>query len=313
MRTDIQIAVPGGTLAAWHYAPSGETFAGSSGLPCVVMAHGFAATRDSGLEGFAERFAAAGLHVLAFDYRGFGESIGGTPGTVSPAAQVADYRGAVAFARSLAGVDPDRIVVWGVSLSGGHVFPVAAADPRIAGAIALTPAVDGPVAMRGAVGNLGAAATGVSAAVAADLVAAARGGTPVTLPVVAEPGAVGVMTAPGAAAEYRRIAGPTWTNRVPARSAAAVGAYRPGRRAKDVRCPMLVQIADEDQSAPPAPARRAAFRARADVRHYPCDHFDVYPGSEWFEQAVAHQLHFLHRHFAPGSEFAPVVPVMVNA
>ena len=34
--------------AAWHFAASGEAFAGAGGRPCVVMAPGFASTRDTG-------------------------------------------------------------------------------------------------------------------------------------------------------------------------------------------------------------------------------------------------------------------------
>jgi hypothetical protein len=40
---------------------------------------------------------------------------------------------------------------------------------------------------------------------------------------------------------------------------------------------------------------RAAFAGRAQVRHYPCDRFDVWPGKEWHEPAVAHQVAFLRR------------------
>ena len=42
---------------------------------------------------------------------------------------------AVAFARELDGVDPERIVLWGTSWSGGHVVYVGADDPRIAAVI----------------------------------------------------------------------------------------------------------------------------------------------------------------------------------
>ncbi|WP_337998780.1 hypothetical protein [Gordonia neofelifaecis] len=41
---------------------------------------------------------------------------------------------------------------------------------------------------------------------------------------------------------------------------------------------------------------KAAFDARAEVRHYPCDHFDVLPGGEWFDAVVEHQLLFLRNH-----------------
>ena len=63
--------------------------ASHGGRPCVVMAHGFGGTRDTGLLGYAEGFAAAGLDVFVFDYRGFGASEG-TPapaGLLPPAAR----------------------------------------------------------------------------------------------------------------------------------------------------------------------------------------------------------------------------------
>jgi hypothetical protein len=59
--------------------------------------------------------------------------------------------------------------------------------------------------------------------------------------------------------------------------------------------PTLVQIADLDESAPPHASAKAAFKARAEVRHYPCDHFDVFTGP-WHEAAVRHQISFLTRH-----------------
>ena len=32
------------------------------------------------------------------------------------------------------------------------------------------------------------------------------------------------------------------------------------------------------------------------MRHYPCDHFDVYAGADWHDAVVAHQVAFLTRH-----------------
>jgi uncharacterized protein len=70
----------------------------------------------------------------------------------------------------------------------------------------------------------------------------------------------------------------------------------------EVQCPILIQIADRDQVAPPPGARAAAWRAkgRVEVREYPCAHFDIYLG-EWRERAIADQLHFLRRHLAGAS------------
>ena len=66
-----------------------------------------------------------------------------------------------------------------------------------------------------------------------------------------------------------------------------------------------MQIADFDRSAPPHAAAKAAEAGRAEVRHYPCDHFDVWPGSDWFEPALAHQVVFLRRHLTCSDRQAP--------
>jgi uncharacterized protein len=189
---------------------------------------------------------------------------------------------------------------------------VAAADPSIAGVIALTPAVDGPAAILGAVKRSPLAAARLAASGIADLIAPLLQRPPVTVPVVGEPGSPAVLAAPGAVAGYAAMAGPTAINSIPARSVLRVARYRPGRKARTIARPVLIQIADNDLSAPPSAARKAAFRCRADVRHYPCDHFDVYPGNQWFESAAKHQLHFLRRNFASQSPFAPVEPIVVT-
>src|ERR1700758_4508227 len=97
----------GGTRCAGiHLAGEGDGFLGQDGRrPCVVLAHGFGGTVDSGLVPYAERFAAAGLHALAFDYRHFGASDGAPRQLISIRAQLEDYAAAIAHARSLPGVD----------------------------------------------------------------------------------------------------------------------------------------------------------------------------------------------------------------
>jgi hypothetical protein len=110
------------------------------------------------------------------------------------------------------------------------------------------------------------------------------------------------LTAPGALEAYTAIAGPTWRNEIAARIFLQVGTYRPIRKAAKLRCPVLVPIADNDGTAPPLAAMKAAQSARAEVRHYPCDHFDIYPGRRWFGAACKHQLEFLRRHLSQRSQ-----------
>ncbi|WP_037044047.1 alpha/beta hydrolase [Pseudonocardia halophobica] len=299
-RTDLTFTSHGSPVAAWRYTADDDGFAGPAGRPCVVMAHGFGATRDAGLEGFAEELAAAGLDALVFDYRGFGASGGDRRQVADVPGQLHDYRAAVAFARGLDGVDPDRIVLWGVSFSGGHVFALAAEDSRIAATVAMTPASDGAAAAlaivkrEGVPGALRSTVAGLR-----DVLSTRLGRGPVLVPLAAMPGELAALNAPGAYEAYTGIAGETWRNEVAARAFLQLPLYRPGRAARRIDGPILVQIADLDQSAPPAAAAAAAARApRSEVRHYPCDHFDIYPGRPWHAAAVAHQLGFLRRHLA---------------
>lgn len=99
---------------------------------CVVMGNGITLTRKHGIPDYAQRFANAGLVVLAFDCRHWGDSDGDPRRWVSLRRQLEDWRAAVGYARELEGVDPERIAVWGMSLGGGLTLMTAAADPRIA-------------------------------------------------------------------------------------------------------------------------------------------------------------------------------------
>lgn len=270
--------------------------AGRSGRPVVVMAHGLGGTVDSGLEPFATRLAAAGMDVVAFDYRGFGVSDGRPRQTVRLDDQADDYRAAMAAAAALDGVDPQRIVLWGVSLSGGHVLTVAARRNDVAAVVSMTPLVNGIAAGRLALAN-GSVST-IAASTARGYRSRIRrlaGRDALMMPIVAEPGESGALTLPGYREDYLAIAGPTWRNEIDAGLGTEIGSYRADRHAADVTAPVLMQIADFDRSAPPHAAAAAGVKARAQIRHYPCDHFGIFPGQDWFDAAVDHQIHFLAR------------------
>lgn len=286
----------GGRLAYDLIEADSDMLAGPGGRPCVVMAHGLGATRDCGLSGFSSNFAEAGADVVVFDYRHFGESSGEPRQLVSPRKQARDYHAAVRHARSLPGVDPDRIIVWGCSLSGGHVVRVAAEDPRIFAAISMTPAVSGPATVAHLLKSrsprelLALMEYGI-----ADGIAALRRRPPVLAPLAGRPGDAAVLSSPGAMESMLAIAGPTWRNEFAARLLLSVPAFRPGAYARRVQCPVLMQIADNDQLAPPQAANRTAARLGATTHHYPCDHFDIYTGAEFHEPVARHQAEFLHR------------------
>lgn len=278
--------------AAWHYPGS------TSG--CVVMAAGLAVTKEPGTDAFAARFQAAGFSVLAFDHRHLGAS-GGAPRQVTPVrGQLEDWRSAISFAGRLPGVDPRRLAAWGFSISGGHALRVAAEGAGLAAVIAQTPNVDGLAALRGAAPHttrsalLRLTATGI-----ADTVAGWFGADPVLVPLVGPSGTVALLSTPDAVAgSDRALPGaryPDWVQAVAARSVLPLVAYRPGRLAARVPCPLLVVVADDDRSAPVGPALRAAGAApRGEVVHVDGGHYA--PFLEAHEQVVEAELEFLHRH-----------------
>jgi dienelactone hydrolase len=291
VRQDVTFAVDGVNVAAWLYRPEGAT-------ACVVLAHGWTGVREQRLDAFAERFAAAGLAALVFDYRHFGASEGEPRQLLDIRRQLADWRAAVEYARSLEGIDPERVALWGSSFSGGHVIDVGADDPRIAAVVAQVPFIDG----RANLPRLGVAhALRLTGAGLRDQLGALVGRPPHMVASVGPPGSLAVMNSPDAEPGFRALNPPglDWPNGAAARIALRVGTYRPGRKAEQIRCPIFFAIADDDVVTPPDLAEKAAARARgAEVRHYHGGHFDVYVG-ELFERVVADETEFLVHHLAP--------------
>ena len=89
------------------------------------MAHGFGAVRALRLYAYAEEFAAAGYAVAVFDYRGFGDSAGTPRQLLDVPCSTRTGEPPWPHARTLPGVDAERVVAWGTSFAGGHVISVA--------------------------------------------------------------------------------------------------------------------------------------------------------------------------------------------
>ncbi len=293
-RTDSPFDSGGLECAAWLYMPEGQ-----GPHACVVMAHGFSGVREQRLDAYAERFAAAGMAVLVFDYRHFGASQGQPRQLLSIARQLADWRAAVAHARNLPEVDPKRVAVWGTSFSGGHVVEVAAADPAIAAVVSQAPFTDGPSVI--AAGGV-KMALNLTAAGLRDGVNILLRREPSYLPAVGRPGSVAVMTAPEAEPGFASLdpPGSTWENRVAGRIALAVGGYRPYAKFHKLRQPVFVAVCDKDDTTPAKPAVKAAEGSpNADLVRYPIGHFEIYVDPQ-FETTVADQTDFLVRNLVGG-------------
>jgi uncharacterized protein len=290
-REDVRFRSGEDECAAWLYRPEP---APDAAVACVILAHGFGGVKEARLDAYAERFAAAGYAALAFDYRYHGGSGGEPRLLIDVSRQHADWRAAIAYARGLDGVAPDRIVLWGSSFSGGHVLELAAAGEPVAAAIAQAPFMDGVATVRAS----GAADIArMTTAGLRDVAGGLLGRPPRLMPVVGPPGTLAAMNSPDAEPGYLALipAGYDWPNRFIPRATLALPSYRPVRKAAKVSVPLLVQVMTDDAVTPPEPARKAAAAApQGELIEYPGGHFDVYLG-EPFERAVGDQIAFLNR------------------
>lgn len=121
-------------------------------LPAIIMSHGWGGTAAL-LRTQAVDMARAGYFVIAFDYRGWGDSnarlldtasgnarpngtkfkteVSEVREVVDPLDQADDIFNVIHWAVGEPMVDSNRIGLWGTSFSGGLVVYVAAREPRI--------------------------------------------------------------------------------------------------------------------------------------------------------------------------------------
>lgn len=291
-RAKVHFASGGTQCAAWHYP-------GATGA-CVIMAAGGAVTKEPGTDLFARRFHDAGFTVLAFDFRYLGESGGSPRQVVRMGEQLADLRAAIDYAATLPDVDPDRIALWAFSLTGGHLFRTAAEHHRVAAVIAQTPLTDGLAAARSAgryqkpLAMLRSLGRGIL-----DALSGFIGRAPLLVPLAGAPGTVAMLTTPDGQDGNRALNPdnryPEWQQAIAARTGLRLSLYRPGRYAADIRCPLLVVVCDQDRTAPPEPAVRAARQApHGEVVRLPGGHYA--PFLSGHDRAVDAELTFLRRH-----------------
>lgn len=98
---------------------------------------------------YIPRLVEAGLNVLLFDYRGWGDSEG-RRGELYPQQQVADIRSAVTYLETRDDIEAGRIGLFGVSFGGALGVEAAARDDRIRAVVTVLAPMDGRQMLRGA-------------------------------------------------------------------------------------------------------------------------------------------------------------------
>lgn len=294
MRRDVTFESDGAELSGWYYSP--DT---ASPWPLVVMAHGFSATKGMVADRYAEVFTEAGVAVLLYDHRGFGASGGEPCQQIDPRVQARGYRDGISFARTLDGIDPSRIAVWGDSYSSGAALVVAALDDRVAALVVQVPALgaelppdDPDGSRRESIEQM------VRSGSVEPTVDEIRG----PMPVVWDdqdrrPSALKPETAFRWFTGYGTRTGTNWTNEVTVVRPKSPQ-WQPGLCAADVSCPAMFVVSPDDEMPRSAPAvARDAYERLAGPKEWveiPGGHFGLlYYPSETFDKASSAQSRFL--------------------
>jgi pimeloyl-ACP methyl ester carboxylesterase len=132
----------GSALAGTLRLPDGAS--ADAPVPGIVQGPGWLGLRDAKLYApYHEALLAAGMAILVFDYRGFGDSAGDAT-YLDPMAQVADWRNAITWLQTRPEISPGRIGVFGSGgTGGGHAIAVAGLDDRVLATVAQVPIADG--------------------------------------------------------------------------------------------------------------------------------------------------------------------------
>ncbi len=283
----------------------GWWFEGADDGAVVVMAHGLGGTVAGGLVGYAQALHHAGHSVLVFDYRHFGRSDGEPRQLLGIKRQQQDYTAAIDYARGRAPALP--LVLWGTSFSSAHVITLAARRDDVAAVIAMNPMLDGRASSLLKLKDAGPGTflrmTGVGLA---DLARGCLGRGPRYLPLAGEPGTLAALSAPDALTGILSFVDDDFDNRIAPRALLALGLYRPVTRARQVHCPVLLQLCLRDSVAPIAPGYRLAeaLGSRATLKTYDTGHFEIYEG-DWRAAFADDQREFLAQALAQSPAPAP--------
>ena len=106
-----------------------------------------------------------------------------------------------------------------------------------------------------------------------------------------------MIAAPGAFKGYSKLVSKGFVNEVCARILLRTQGNNPIDYAKDVQCPVLLQICEKDNLVSKSSYLGTAkiLGKYAEVKKYPIGHFDIYTG-EHFEKGVRDQIEFFKKH-----------------
>lgn len=297
----VEFPSEGATLRGRLYLPPNA----SSPSPVVIMAHGFTATINGMVaDKYAEVFYEAGFAILLYDHRNFGISGGEPRQQINRWVQARGYRDAMNFIATLSEVDPNRIALWGDSMSGAEVIVVGALDERVKAIVAQVPACGDTLPPKYSEEFLfkslkevfihGDVMDGIASTITGPLPV-------VSFDQVSAPSLLTPLTAFRWFMEYGGRYGTNWENRATLVHPWTPAPFHPLICAPYLKAPLLMMIAEQDEMpGASSDISREVFRLAPQPKEkieIDGGHFGLlYYPSELFEQASRTQCDFLIRH-----------------
>lgn len=296
----IEFESQGATLRGRLYLP--ET--NSKKHPVIIMAHGFTTT-ISGMtaDKYAERFREAGFAVLLYDHRNLGISDGEPRQEINFWMQAKGYIDAIDFVSKQPEINPQKIAVWGASMSSREAFLVGTVDERVKAVIMMIPALGEEIPKQDKDGSQYAFA---KATLLNDDIKSLPQTTTERMPIVSSdqistPSALTELTAYRWFIEYGGRFGTNWQNVVSFSNIDTPEDFNLGQCAPHLKAPIMMVVATNDEM------NGANTKVTAHVYNtitQPKEWIDIdgghfgllYYPSELFEKSSKAQIDFLKRH-----------------
>ena len=288
MRRDVTFESQGLRIKGWLYLP--DNLPAGSKVPAVVMADATAAVKEMVEAKYAEKFAAAGIAALSFDFRYIGESEGQPRNQIIWYDQHEDLRTAITFLSEQPEVDANRIGIWGISNGGGHVLHLAAFDKRIKAAVAVVPLGMNYEAIQPLMGEQGMAM--MYGFLNRDRAGRFHGRPPAYLALVSRGNTEALFPNPAAYDYYMKTAAkqaPNFRNQVTLSSVEKNMEFDPTTAIHLISpTPLLMVCAEGDMAMPAGQMMAKAFQRAGEPKKMltlQCGHTDVFDQDAAFSQA----------------------------
>ncbi len=297
---DIGFESQNATLRGRLYLPDDK----SKKYPVIVMAHGFTTTINGmTADKYAERYRDADFAVLLYDHRNLGISDGEPRRDVNFWVQCRGYIDAISFAEKQPEVNPEKIAVWGASMSAQEAFLVGSVDDRVKAVVTMIPGFDSYFPLEDKDGKLYAFA---KEAVMNDDIMGMSHTIVEKMPIVSSdqlgtPSVLTKITAYRWFIEYGGRYGTNWNNVVTLSDIDTPENYHTGVCAPHLKAPVLMIVATNDEMEGANPEVTLAIYKKVTQPKEWVDidggHFGLlhYPGA-LFDKSSKAQIDFLNRY-----------------